>query len=211
MDELNEIRKKIAHSKTFTQLDLLRLIELIKDSFNGKLNTEIIKYIDNEGYKNADDILSDFISKYGHQNNLPIEEYDLEGGFVGRRKEILSVKRLLYSNQDRIISITGAGGVGKTAMALRLSYNLLADKNNPYEAIIWFSAKETKLTPDGIICIDPEIKSCDQLLIGILSIIDNKTLEVFEKNKIGYDKYIQHLTNIFSSQRCLLIFDTLLR
>ncbi|MDD4898236.1 MAG: NB-ARC domain-containing protein [Methanocellales archaeon] len=210
MDELNEIRKKIAHSKTFTQIDLLRLIDLIKTSFDGKLSSDLIRYIENEGYKNADNIPSDFLSKYECQNNLPIEEYDLDGGFIGRRKEIIAIKKLLYSSQDRIVSITGAGGVGKTAVALKLAYSILADEYNPFEAVIWFSAKETKLTPeDGIVSIAPKIKSCEQLLKDILSIVDYKTYEVFEKNKILCKKYAQHLNDLFSSQRCLLIIDNL--
>ncbi len=94
-------------------------------------------------------------------------------------------------------------------MALKMAYSLLADEKNPYEAIIWFSAKVTKLTPDGIVGIDSGIKCCEQLLKDILSIIDNKAYLVFEKNKIPYKKYIQHLNDIFSSQRCLLIIDNL--
>ena len=209
MDELNELRKKIAHSKTFTQLDLLRLIDLLKSSFSGKLGSDFIKYIDNEGYKNADDLPADFLTRYSCQNNLPIEEYDLDGGFVGRRKEILTIKRLLYSNQYNIISLTGAGGVGKTAIALKLAYSILSDEMNPYEAVVWFSAKETKLTAEGIIDIEPQIKDYEQLLKDILFLVDNKTFETFEKNKITYDKYLSHLNDLFSSHRCLLIIDNL--
>ena len=88
MDELNELRKKIAHSKTFTQLELFRVIDVIKNCFSGKLSESLIKFMDNEGYKNADNIPSDFLTDYDCPNNLPTEEYDLDGGFVGRRKEI---------------------------------------------------------------------------------------------------------------------------
>ncbi len=53
LDELNEFRKKIAHSKTFTRLDLFRVIELIKNCFGGKLSEELLNYINNEGYTNV--------------------------------------------------------------------------------------------------------------------------------------------------------------
>lgn len=211
IDELNEIRRKIAHAKsTFTRLDLQRIIEIIRNLCQGKIAENLIKYIENESYKSAEEIPFDFFQEYDCPNNLPIEEYDLDGGFVGRKKEIKTIKRLLYCDQDRIITITGAGGVGKTAVTLRLVYNILYDYNNPFEAIVWFSAKEKKLTSErGIVKIDSDIASCEQLVKEILKIVDNKTLIAFEKNNISCEKYIEHLYDIFSSQKCLLIIDNL--
>lgn len=211
IDELNEIRRKIAHAKsTFTRIDLQRIIEIIKQICQGEIAEDIIKYIENESYKSADDIPQDFFQEYDCPNNLPVENYDLDGGFVGRKKEIKSIKKLIYSEQDRIITITGAGGVGKTAVALKLAYNILFEGNNPFEAIIWFSAKETKLEADrGIVKIEPDIKGCDHLVREILKIIDNKTLQTFEKDDIPCEKFAEHLNKLFSSQKCLLIIDNL--
>lgn len=211
MDELNEVRKKIAHAKsTFTKLDLARLIEIVKEICQGEIAEELIKFINNESYKSADEIPPNFFSEYACPNNLPIEEYDLDGGFVGRRKEIEKIRKLLYSDQDRIITITGAGGVGKTAVALKTAYNILSDENNPFDAIIWFSAKEKKLIPDrGIVPIESDIKSCEQMVKDILNIVDNQTLQLFERSNMPRDKYKEHLHKIFSSQKCLLIIDNL--
>lgn len=209
MDELNEIRKKIAHSKTFTQFDLYRLVELLKTYFSGPIVKDFLDYLDKEGYKDLKDFPLTITEETRCQQNLPIEEYDLDGGFVGRRKEINAVKKLLYSQEDRIISITGAGGVGKTAIALKTAYSILADENSDYDAIVWLSAKETKLTPGGIIRIEPEITTYLQLLKDILEIVDSKTAQVFTEQKMDTAKYVERLLNVFSSHRCLLVIDNL--
>src|SRR3989442_15251104 len=50
------------------------------------------------------------------RHNLPAELTS----FVGRRKELLELPRALTSS--RLLSMTGAGGVGKTRLALRLAW-----------------------------------------------------------------------------------------
>src|SRR5579862_1617165 len=45
--------------------------------------------------------------------------------FVGRRKELLELRNVLASS--RVLSLTGAGGVGKTQLALRLASEFLND------------------------------------------------------------------------------------
>ena len=53
------------------------------------------------------------------RHNLPA---DLTS-FVGRRKELEDLRRLLASS--RLLSLTGAGGVGKTRLALRLASDVV--------------------------------------------------------------------------------------
>jgi predicted ATPase/DNA-binding winged helix-turn-helix (wHTH) protein len=54
-------------------------------------------------------------------HNLPAELTS----FVGRRKELLDLRGMLAST--RVLSLTGAGGVGKTRLALRLARDFLDD------------------------------------------------------------------------------------
>ncbi|WP_171017436.1 SIR2 family protein [Aliarcobacter thereius] len=143
-------------------------------------------------------------------NNLPIEDYNLDGGFVGREEEIKKVKNLIYSNEDRIITITGAGGLGKTSTALKCAYSFLEDINNPFKNIIWFSAKEDKLTSDnGIVQIESQISDYALLLKNILRILDASTSMTFEKNSIEEKIYKDSIYKIFLQTRSLLIIDNL--
>jgi LuxR family glucitol operon transcriptional activator len=210
MDDLNTYRRKIAHAKsTFSDLDLVTLIDYVRLLCQGDVAKEIKRYLKNEEYKNAKEIPPDFFEEYECQNNLPSENYDLDGGFVGRAKDIQSIRKLIKSDQDRIITLTGAGGVGKTADALRVAYSFLPDPQNPFEAIIWFSAKTSKLTDEGIVPLAPSIRSDIQLIEDILGIVDQETLKNFKKANVPSESFKKHLYNLFSSQKCLLIVDNL--
>lgn len=211
MDELNELRKKIAHAKSsFTGIDLNNIIYNIISLCKGELGKPLVEYIENESFRVADDIPKSFFDEYQCPHNLPHEDYDLVGGFVGRKPEIKRIKQFLYSDQDRIISVTGAGGIGKTAVVIKTSYIILSDNNNPFECILWFSAKETILTADkGIVPIDSKIPSYQDFLKDILEIVDSKTAEIFLQNEIDFEKYQNRIYEIFSSQKCLLIIDNL--
>lgn len=211
LDELNVLRVKIAHAKaTFADFDLSRIIEIIQHICNSDLGEKLRVYIERESYKKERSIPIDFYDLDSVPNNLPNEEYDLDGGFVGRNKEKNEIKKLLYSDQDRIITITGAGGVGKTAVALKTAYTILADPEKKYDALIWFSAKETKLTAEnGIVDIVPQIRTCFKLIKDILNIIDSKTAAIYEKTDFPQKKYIETLYEFFSSHRYLLIIDNL--
>ena len=53
------------------------------------------------------------------RHNLPAELT----GFVGRRKELAQLRSMLASS--RLLSLTGAGGAGKTRLAVRLAYEVI--------------------------------------------------------------------------------------
>jgi predicted ATPase len=56
-----------------------------------------------------------------HPNNLPTQMTS----FIGRKKEIDAVIDLL--TQNRLVTLTGSGGVGKTRLTLRIAETLLSD------------------------------------------------------------------------------------
>jgi len=58
-------------------------------------------------------------------HNLPVPDFD-ETGFIGRKKDIEAITKLVLSN--RVVSIIGDGGIGKTALALKVAYDI-ADMN----------------------------------------------------------------------------------
>lgn len=210
MDELNIHRRKIAHPRsTFSELDLEKLIDHVKMLCQGEEGKEVSQYLANEGYKGAGDIPKDFFEEYRVPNNLPFENYDLDGGFVGREKEIKTIRNFIKSGQDRVITITGAGGVGKTAIALKIAYSFLADQSNDFSAIIWFSAKTSMLTEKGIVPMTPAIMSREQLIFDILGILDPGTLSNFRKANVPIESYTTYLSNFFSIHKCLLVVDNL--
>ena len=63
-----------------------------------------------------------------HSINLPI----LLSTFIGRSKEINKVKQLILGN--RLVTLTGAGGSGKTRLSLEIGHQLAEQYNNN----VWF-------------------------------------------------------------------------
>jgi predicted ATPase len=60
--------------------------------------------------------------------NLPLQLTS----FIGREREIAEIKRLLSTT--RLLTLTGAGGAGKTRLALQVS----ADLTNSFSDGVWF-------------------------------------------------------------------------
>ncbi len=210
LNSLNQLRRKIAHAKlSFSSEDLETLKNNVISLCQGPNSQEVVEYILRENYKTASDVPKGFYEDYDIPNNLPYEDFDLDGGFVGRDKEIRDLKKLLYSNQDRLITIIGAGGVGKSATALKLSHDMILDESNPFDAIMWFSAKENKLTDAGIVPLDSGIKSDIDLLIGIAEVLDPIKAEALKTAKATFDMYRNFLYDAFLGWRVLLVIDNL--
>ncbi len=82
-------------------------------------------------------------------NNLPLPEYD-DTGLIGRSREVEDLLGLLKKRREPILTVTGEGGIGKTALALEVCYRLVDDPDEPFEAILWTSLKYERLTAGGI-------------------------------------------------------------
>lgn len=83
-------------------------------------------------------------------NNLPTPDFE-NWGFHGRENDIEEVISALRRGHDRIIAITGAGGIGKSALALKIGHEFVSELNNIYfHQIVWISSKTNYLTAEGI-------------------------------------------------------------
>ena len=55
------------------------------------------------------------------ENNLPIPDFD-ETGFIGRDADTYEIKKQILTNpHNGVVSIIGDGGVGKTALAVKIA------------------------------------------------------------------------------------------
>ncbi len=68
-------------------------------------------------------------------HNLPFADFD-DTGFIGRSEELQKIDRALRGAYP-IITITGEGGLGKTALALKCCYDLIDSDDCPFEAVVW--------------------------------------------------------------------------
>lgn len=77
--------------------------------------------------------------------NIPTTVDFEDTSFIGRRREIGELKAKLSKNNVHILSIIGDGGIGKTAIAIKLLYDLLDDEKSNFNLILWASLKTNEL------------------------------------------------------------------
>ncbi|MGB7876793.1 MAG: tetratricopeptide repeat protein [Anaerolineales bacterium] len=128
--------------------------------------------------------------------NLPRRPY-----FVGREDELNAVLQSLQPiSRTFIVGIEGIGGVGKSALAIEVSYRCI--ENDLFESVIWISAKESNLTLRGIEPIIPEAKSLSDILITIGISMGNPTI-----GKLSIQDQIKKAYNLLARRTTLLILD----
>lgn len=218
MSNLYSLRCKIAHVKGFfTSIDLDKLIDLTKqiavfiDQYGTLQNLiiEIEKNPEKVAIKVPIDFNMDFLESNGITNNLPTPDYEYEGGFVGRDDDIKEIIKYLQREKFNVVTITGAGGVGKTSLALKVIQEITQKpKADKYDAIIWLSAKEDKLSPFGVQDIEPDFKSYEELLDTIINVLGfgiklNNDLETVETKENTVETLFEIVDNI------LIVIDNL--
>src|SRR5690606_17485142 len=130
-------------------------------------------------------------------HNLPIPDFD-DTGFIGRTNDVEEIKKLIFSN--KVVSILGDGGIGKTALAVKVAYDLVdMGEKCPFELIIWTSAKTTMLTSKGI----EEIYTAITDYTGLISVITDSIDTSIKENKL--DAIVEYL-ELFKT---LIIIDNL--
>lgn len=133
-------------------------------------------------------------------HNLPTPDFD-ESGFIGRVKDSEEVKKLLLGN-NRVVSLIGDGGVGKSALILKVAYDILdMDEACPFDAILWVTTKTTMLTPAGI----QEIHNALHDYSGVIEKITHNVGAPVKDNK----KNIEEILEFLDQFNVLLIIDNL--
>lgn len=95
--------------------------------------------------------------------NLPtLVDYE-ETSFIGRSQEIAEIRKQLNRRNVHILSIIGDGGIGKTAITLKLLYDMLDDPQCEYELIIWVSLKTNELSDYEFMEIKNAITSTSEI------------------------------------------------
>lgn len=156
------IRNRIMHARPLNHDDFPKMFDLAKSlvaqraDLWGHLSRTLDHLKEDPSYVLNLEIPYCEIKGTSCVHNLPIGDFD-ETGFIGREEDTKRISSLCRGPYP-VISILGAGGLGKTALAIKVAYDLLDDPNNPYEAIVWTTTKTAQLTPleirkiEGAIC-----------------------------------------------------------
>ena len=77
-------------------------------------------------------------------------------GYIHRASlETNLLHALSAEEKDRIITLSGRGGIGKTSLALEVLHKIT--KSNRYDVICWFSARDIDLLVDGPQQVAPDV------------------------------------------------------
>lgn len=156
------IRNRVAHTRPLELDDLPRIVDLAEmlihvpgfDWPELKRARHTLETNPASVLSVTPDLIKDSDQTISH--NLPPADFD-ETGLLGRRELRQKLGNALKGPWP-VISILGEGGIGKTALALQIAYDLLDDPDCPFEAIVWTSAKTEVLTPSEITRIEGAIQ-----------------------------------------------------
>lgn len=141
-----------------------------------------------------------WIEEENTSHNLPTPEFD-DTGFIGRQTERRQLKSLLESNHS-VVTVVGAGGIGKTALALRVCHDIIEDPESKIDRIVWVSLKTQTLTMDGIRTIADSVDTTqalvDRLLFAVNLPVHNDSEPVWAR-----------VTDEMATTRTLLVIDNL--
>lgn len=187
-EKLIQIRNAVMHSRPISFSDYHFIFEFCINLIENTVNSQEIWYplvsLKTEIDKDSNYVFSNFtipdeqqLNFLGH--NLPVPDYD-ETGLIGRDNEEKTLKELCLKQNVSVISVIGEGGIGKTALALKVAYDLLDNPEKPFDSVIWISSKTTKISFTEINDIKDAISSSIDVISHIahdLSGIETNNLE----------------------------------
>lgn len=206
LDKIAEIRNRVMHSRPLLSGDFTSVYSFISALIPEKrlewlVCQRTLKKIDEDpsfvfGLK----IPNNNIIESHVFHNLPMPDFD-ESGFVGRQIDCDKVTSLLLGN-NRVVSIIGDGGIGKSALILKVAYDILdMGEKCPFDAIVWSSAKTTMLTPMGIENIRNSLRDFSHVIENITENLSGR-LGTTKEN-------IEEVLSYFDEFKVLLILDNL--
>jgi hypothetical protein len=82
-------------------------------------------------------------------------------GYVKRDDLEGELTALLMDDQHQVITLGGRGGIGKTSLALEVLHDIA--ESDRFFAIVWFSARDIELLPQGPKLVQPHVLSPDDM------------------------------------------------
>lgn len=167
-ERLASTRNRVAHGRPLLFDDFARTLDSAEEFIgNGALPWAGLRATLSRLKTEPSFVLSLSIPVYrgSSKHNLPVPDFD-ETGFIGRKEEVEEVTKLCLGPYP-VTTIVGEGGLGKTALALKVAYDLLDLPDCPFESVVWSSSKTNQLTGHEITTIQNAISDSLGLLTNV--------------------------------------------
>ncbi|GAT08442.1 hypothetical protein H7I77_21855 [Mycolicibacterium novocastrense] len=196
------VRNRVAHNRPLDIDDLPTVIDLTSDLLQiggwdwQKLRQTRTEIKQDAGFifRAAANLIVDPDTAVA--NNLPAPDFD-ETSLLGRKEERRKILRALQGAWP-VISILGDGGIGKTALALQVCYDLVEMPDCAFEAVVWVSAKNAQLTSTEIVRIESAVEDSLGLFASAAAELGGSGAS---------DTAIDELINVLESFPTLLVLD----
>ena len=106
----------------------------------------------------------------------------------GREQELIQLSHWVLEERCRVVSILGAGGIGKTAFAINFMYTV----SSHFEVVIWRSLRDAP--------------TCEALLEQCLQVLDPQTLLQVSSS---LEERLDLLLELLRTRRALIVLDNL--
>ncbi len=206
LERLATVRNRVMHSRPLLAGDFEAVYAFVSDA----ANTSVIEWsatIQTLTRLNADPsfvlgltLPTPPIGEAYVLHNLPVPDFD-DTGFVGRADDALEIRKLLLG-PNTVVSVIGEGGIGKTALLLKVLYDVVDMGNDcPFDAIIWTSAKTSALTASGIQDIQNAVSDLSGVAKGIGSVLGVRSQDT--------DQRLAEILDYLQEFRVLLALDNI--
>ena len=133
--------------------------------------------------------------------NLP----PMPSGYVPRLSlENRLTNELKTTERHPIITLTGPGGIGKTTIALQAIYSISMEQGNPYEVVLWISARDIDLLDQGPKTVSRSVfsqRDISQAAVGLLDPAER------EEKEFNPEHYFQQCLTSGAAGTTLFVLD----
>lgn len=180
LEAINKIRQRAYHAKPVYESDLRQVITeaVYVAHYMGESAQELALFLDGFWRDKQDNINKMPENKRDTNGelfvNVPEDDFEL----IGRRNEMRDLEQWLRG-RDAVVTIAGRGGVGKTAVAIKLVHKLwdVPTSERLFKAVIWVTGKNSRLTNIGIEEFEAELTTYEQLIETLCTVLEGDDLE----------------------------------
>ena len=124
--------------------------------------------------------------------------------YVSRDELEVELTRVLGNDRHPVITLVGRGGIGKTSLALRVLHQLAHSKDERFIGIVWLSARDIDLLPQGPKLVRPAVLTMKDIAREVAALFQPKG---WDQKGFDAEKYLSESLTQSAEGPLLLVFD----